>query len=194
MIGFWDTLQLFEKIFWFLAVPSTILLIIQLVMTLTGFDFDSHSADLNGDLSIGHGGDNFMDSFHPFTVKNFIIFFSVFGWTGIVMINSGFSNILTIIFAVILGIISMLVVTAIFFYTSKLAENGSFEIKSTLNQVAEAYLPIPANAKGKGKIHVNTPHGLKELNAITKNELIKTGEQVKIIEIINNDTILVEKS
>ncbi|MFN7273652.1 MAG: serine protease, partial [Bacteroidota bacterium] len=71
------------KTFWYIAIPTSIIFILQTVMTFVGADAtDGLEADFDGDLS---GGDA---PFQLFSLRNLINFLLGFSWSGISLYNS----------------------------------------------------------------------------------------------------------
>ena len=61
----WDTLTTLQKIHWGIALPSTIIFVIQLIITLAGGDADDIDADADSDFD--------GDGMHILSVKSVII-------------------------------------------------------------------------------------------------------------------------
>ena len=78
---------------------------------------------------------------------------------------------------------------------SKLTDDGTLKLKNAVGKLGEAYLPIPENRNGYGKVQVKVQGSLRELQAMTDmNEAIPTGAIVEVLEVINNEILLVKKS
>ncbi|WP_425446782.1 hypothetical protein [Dethiothermospora halolimnae] len=191
-MGNWlNDIPQFERLFWYLAVPFSVVFVIQTILTFTGlggegdFDIDVDGAD----------GDSMFDSgnFPFFSVRNFVIFFTVFGWSGIVFNSNGASKVLTIIVSVLLGLITMFIVASIFYFMSKMTESGNMNLNNALFETGDVYLTIPENRSGVGKVHITIQGSLREVDAITDGEKIPTGSTVRVLEVINNQKLLVEK-
>lgn len=185
--SWWDALALIEKIYWCLALPFSVLLVFQLIATFAGADadVDSDGHHHDGDL----GGD-----FQLFTVKNFIVFFTIFGWTGLGCVQSGISNMLSIVIAAIAGFVSMLIMASIFYFMSRMVASGTLKMKNAVGKTGEAYLRIPAARTGTGKVNINIQGSNRELDAMTMDILeIPSGAIVKVVDIINENTLLVTK-
>lgn len=185
---FFQSMDLLQKIFWFTAIPVSIIFLIQSIMTFAGLDGgDGIDTDLDGD----HSG---MDTpFQLFSFRNLINFLLGFGWTGISCYHVIENKNLLIIISFIVGILFVGMFFLIISQLKKLAENNSFNIENTLNKTAEVYLSIPAGKTGKGKIQVSVNGAVHELEAVTEHEKIDTGAFVKVIKIENNNLLLVAK-
>ncbi|WP_120170392.1 NfeD family protein [Thermohalobacter berrensis] len=182
-MDWWNGITGFEKIFWYFAIPFSLAFIVQVVLTFMGMDGDVDVFDAFLDF----------DSFPLFTVRNFIIFFTVFGWTGIAAINAGFSKTVTLILAIFLALILMLIVAGTFYFMNRLTESGNMDLTNAINRIGEVYIKIPANRKGRGKVHIEIQGSLREIEAVTDGEELKSGEMVKVVKVLNDQLLLVEK-
>lgn len=175
------------KTFWYVAIPTSIIFILQTVMTFVGADAtDGLEADFDGDLS---GGDA---PFQLFSLRNLINFLLGFSWSGISLYNSISNKPLLIFFSLIIGSLFVYLFFVIIKQIQKLAEDNSFKLTNTLNKTAEVYILIPENKKGKGKIMISVNGSFHELEAMTENEQLQTGKIVKVVRIENNNILIVE--
>lgn len=166
-----------ESLLWYITIPFTVLFIIQLIVTFLGL----------GDSDIDFDDDtDFQSSFRFFTIKNFIIFFTVFGWAGLTFLNLGLSNGLVLFLASLAGILVMFLISLLFYFILKLTSDGTIDLKNALNLTGRVYIPIPAKRKGTGKVQITIQDSLKEIEAITDGERLKTGSLVKVIDIYEN--------
>jgi len=96
-----QTLPVIEKTYWLVAIPSTLLLLIQLVITLT-------AGDMHGDTDLHSDGADFADGgLHIFTYKNILGFFTIFSWTGLGFLKMGLGIFFTMAFSMVAGFIMM---------------------------------------------------------------------------------------
>lgn len=187
-----DILQNVEPLlrtFWYIAIPVTVIFIIQTILTFVGGDsMDGVDADFEGDLSDGDA------PFQLFSLRNLINFLLGFGWAGIAF----YSTIPNKTFLITVAVISGIVFVAVFFIIVRiflrLAEDNSFRIEHAINKTAEVYLTIPASRMGKGKILISVGGSLRELDALTDEKApIYSQSTVKIVKIENNNILIVEK-
>lgn len=185
----WESLNWFSKIYWIIAIPSSIAFIIQMVLTFVGGDFDSDmdlDAEIDADTGVG---------FQFFTIKNTIAFFTVFGWTGLGCIDAGLHPFLTILISTIAGFIMVLILSSLFYFMSKMSEDGTLKLKNAVGKIAEVYLTIPKMQAGYGKVQIKVQGSLRELEAMTLDEEdLKSGSLVQVIDIINDQVLLVTKN
>ncbi len=175
------------KTFWFVAIPSSVIFLIQTIMTFIGADAsDGLSADFDGDFS---GADA---PFQLFSFRNLINFLLGFSWSGISFYTSIANKPMLICIALVVGALFVYLFFAIIKQVQKLEENNSFKISSSLNKTAEVYLTIPEHRKGKGKIMISINGAFHELEAMTDHEKIQSGSTVKVVKIENDTVLIVE--
>jgi len=187
-MDFITSLEPLLKTFWFIAIPTSIIFIIQTIMTFVGADAsDGTSADFDGDINDGDA------PFQLFSFRNLINFLLGFSWSGISFYNAISSKLLLIIVAVIIGCAFIFLFFLIISQLMKLSEDASFKIINTIDKTAEVYLTIPAEKSGKGKVLVSVGGSVHELEAMTEGELLPSGKLVKVVKIENNQILIVEK-
>lgn len=222
MNEWWDGLSLLLKVLYCIAFPSTLILLVQTLLSMFGFhdggsghDFsDTSGLDLDvdtnisghGDVDIGHcthdiGCDHNVDGGNPadfasmrmFTLQTIVAFFTVFSWSSIVLVSSGVYPALSTVIGFVLGLATMLLVAKIVQLSVRLAENGTADYKNAIGETATVYIPCPPKDHGLGKVNVMINGQLREVTAINNgDELIKTGTQVRIIDL-QGDTVVIEK-
>ncbi len=185
----WESLDWFTRLYWIIAIPSSIAFLIQLVITFVGGDFDSDldvDAEIDADTGVG---------FQFFTIKNTIAFFTAFGWTGLGCIDAGLNSFFTIFLSVLAGLSLVLILSSLFYFMSKLTEDGTLKLENAIGKIAEVYLTIPKEQGSYGKVQIKVQGSLRELEAMTKdNEDLKTGSLVKVLDVINDQILLVTKN
>lgn len=175
----------FQRVYWYLAVPFTVLLVLQLLATFLGIGGD------DGDDDMGDDGEH---TFKVFTIKNFITFFAVFGWSGITFSQTGLGQFSVIVISTLLGVIVLLIVSALFYFITKLTDNGTMNFQRAIGVTGEVYLPIPANRNGVGKINITFQGSFKELDAMTDSDKkLPRGTIVVVRDVVNGNILLVEK-
>lgn len=183
-----DNLAPLLRTFWFLAIPTSLIFVIQTVMTFIGADAtDGLDADFDSNLEGTH------EPFQLFSFRNLINFLLGFSWGGISFYNSIPSAMLLIILSLLIGVAFVGVFFIIIQQIRKLAEDNSFKLANTLNKTAEVYLTIPEAKKGIGKIMISVGGSVHVLDAITENGRIETGSVVKVTQVGSNNFLTVEK-
>jgi membrane protein implicated in regulation of membrane protease activity len=182
-----ENLDSLLKTFWFIAIPASLLFIIQSIMTFLGTDStDGLEADFDGDLN---GADA---PFQLFSLRNLTNFLLGFSWTGISFYATLSNKSLLIGLSLAVGVLFVYLFFIIIRQVQKLAEDNSFKIMDTLNKTAEVYLTIPEHKSGKGKIMISIKGAYHELEAMTEKEKIPSGSTVRVVKIESNQILIVE--
>lgn len=209
--AWWAALTGLQQIFAVAAIPATVILILQTVLTLLGMsggsDVDAGEADVDldgdGSCDVDHtfGEDTTAaddigdaDGLRLLTVRSIIAFFAVGGWFGVVLVDVGVSEVLAIIGALVAGFVAALLIALFFKWVSKLQANGNLNVKNAIGKQATVYLTIPASGTSTGKITMELQDRYVELEAKTKQaQPIITGSTVRVIDVIDGGTLLVEE-
>lgn len=190
MTKFFEGMSTLLQTYWIVALVGSVIFVIIFIMTFVGGDMDG---DMEADLSELDADDGGV-GFQFFTLKNVIAFFTIFGWTGVTCLNSGYATSTTLIISSIAGLIMMALTSLLFFWMHSLAESGTLKIKNAIGSVGEVYLPIGAERSKVGKVSIKVQGSLRELEALTDSEEeLKTGTVIKVLEIISAELLLVEK-
>ncbi|MFD2942108.1 MULTISPECIES: NfeD family protein [Flavobacterium] len=182
-----DSLPTLLKSFWYIAIPTSLIFLIQTVITFSGLDV-ADGFDTDFDAHLHDGGD-----FQLFSLRNLINFLLGFSWTGISFYSTlGEKPVFLIVTSFVVGVLFVLLFFFVIKQVQKLAEDNSFKITNTLNKTAEVYLTIPEKKSGKGKIMISVNGAFHELEAMTENDRIPSGSSVKVVKIENNNLLIVE--
>lgn len=186
----WAQTGIFEQVFWYITIPSTVIFLILLVMTVIGGDTDTDvDTDIDSDIAAG-------DSipFQFLSLKNIVAFFAVFGWSGIGFIHAGMASWLVIMLATVCGLLMMLLMATLFYLMSRLAESGTLKMKNAIGKLGEVYLVIPAKRGGMGKVQLSIQGSVRTLDAITDEpEKIPTSSIIEVVDVIDDQILLVKK-
>lgn len=189
----WDSISAFEKIFWYFAIPFTLVFSMQMVLTFMGIDWHDSGLDGHDGIDGHHDGDS-LEGFHLFTLRNFIIFFTGFGWAGVFAVHAGFNQISAALFAFIIGLILMFTVAGMFFLMTKLTQSGNIRLTNAMNSSGLVYLPIPGKRSGLGQVQLTVQGSIREMEAMTDEETLPTGTPVTVTEVVNDEILVVKKS
>jgi hypothetical protein len=188
----WNSIPAFEKIFWYFAIPFTIVFSMQLILTMIGIDWHDSDFDVHDAFDVNHDADS-MDGFRLFTLRNFIIFFTGFGWAGIFAVHAGFDPIVTVLIAFMVGSFLMFAVTGILFFMTKLTQSGNVRLTNAINAPGRVYLPIPGKMSGMGQVQLTIQGSVREMEAMTQEDALPTGTPVTVTEVVNDQILVVKK-
>jgi len=129
MQEWFETLSTFEKILWYISIPFTLIFIIQLVLTIAGLDGrklnrkidEEDTEEVIRHADSQNSGRTELVSFGLsfFSLRNFIVFLMVFGWVGVYVYHKGLSRDMTLLFAVLAGVVTMVIFSVLFYLSHK---------------------------------------------------------------------------
>ncbi len=190
MITWWTSLSTAMQVLWAVTLSATLIFVIQTVMTFLGFG--GHDTDF--DLDTSDGAFEADPSMNLLTFRNFVNFCLGFGWTAVLLREKIESGALLIFVSAIVGILLVAIVMWIFKWLSGMQQTGNIDIrKSAVGCEGRVYLTIPGERKGEGKIQITINNAIREYDAVTDGETIPNGRSIRVIEVINDYTLLVEE-
>lgn len=192
--SWWAGLSLVMKILWGVTLTASLIFIIQSILTFIGADADSNfdvdvDTSMDGsDLSNIDGGSNL------YTFRNFINFLLGFGWSAILLQESITSVPVLIIVSVIIGVALVAAVMYLFKWLAGMQQSGNIDVEKVARGCeGTVYLTIPAAQGGEGKVQISISGSVREYNAVTDNEEdLKTGLAIRVVDVVNSHTVLVE--
>lgn len=191
MAEWWNTLSALQHMFLYAAIPFTLILIIQAILTIVGLgghdtDVDT-DMDANTDIDVGsdvdaHEASESVAGFRFFTIRGLVAFFCIFGWTGYALSGTSLGTALIILISVAAGLLAMLLIGLMFYAMMHMQASGNLVYSNAIGKDAEVYIPIPAQRTGRGKVMVEFQQQLVEAEAITDDEQkIPTGTSVRVV-------------
>ena len=193
--SWWVSLSLAMKILWGVTLAASLIFIIQSILTFIGADGGDGGIDTDFDTGFDsevadaavEGGTNL------YTFRNFVNFFLGFGWSAILLQDKIASVPLLIVISVIIGVALVALVMYLFKWLSSMQQSGNINVyKAAAGCNGTVYLTIPAERSGEGKVQITINNSVREYNAVTDGDALKTGTPIRVAEVINADTLLVE--
>ena len=191
----WADLSPVMKLLWGVTLTATLIFIIQTVMTFLGADADGTDFDMDVDTSLdGSDLSNIEGGSNLYTFRNLVNFFLGFGWSAILLQPSVKSTALLIVISVLVGVALVVAVMYLFKWLSSMQQSGNINVyKSAVGCQGKCYLRIPGERGGEGKVQITIQGAVREYNAVTDGDDIKTGASVKVLEAVDANTLLVEE-
>lgn len=212
MSEWWNTLSVMHQIFYLIAIPATVILVLQTILLLFGLggghdidhdvdhDFDhdlSHEPGHNGsptenfapEHEIHDQGPDHLGGIRLLTVRGFVAFFSVCGWVGVASLDLGANPWVSSLLAVLAGLGAMFLVALFLYGMTKLQQSGNIDMHNAVGLTGEVYVNIPRG--GKGKVTLTLQEQFMEMDAVCTSRALKTGEPVKITGITDSNTLIV---
>ena len=208
IINWWNSLDLAAQIFYCIAIPASVILIIQTILTFVGIgdgaeaDADADIPD-DADMPDGVFGNDTVTEAHDFvgleglrilTLRGIIAFFVVFGWVGVVMNAFAIKLYITIPVAFVCGVAMMLLLAIIFRYLMKLRNNGNINNKNAIGVSGKVYLTITPSRQGQGKVQIIVQGAFIEREAVTDDvSAIPTGSEVVVVGVSGQTDLIVKR-
>ena len=209
MVDWWNSLTLVSQIFYCIAVPSTLLLLIQTIMMLIGIGDDaadgaSDALDIpEGDAADGVFGDNEvtevpddfgLEGLRILTVRGIIAFLVVFSWVGIVLESTGAQLLVTVPVSTVCGFATMVLLAFLMRAVLKLRSDGNMDTKNAIGTSGKVYLTIPPARSGEGKVQLLLQGSYVELGAVTDDEVaIPTGSEIVVVGVSGQTDLVVRR-
>lgn len=186
MVLWYESLDTIQRIFAFIAIPSTILLILQTILLLLGIG--------NGDADSDSNFDTGDDGLALFSIRGIVAMLSIGGWSGIAMIELNLNNMLAVPLSVLIGLLTLFGMALLIKVLLQLQSSGNIELLGAIGKTGQVYIPIPANMQGSGKINITLQDKYSEITAMTNDYTdLKTGELVRVIATDEIGILVVER-
>ena len=153
-----------------------------------GFDFDDAGIDADGAETSGFW------LFEMISIRTLTAALAFFGLGGWICLAAGLSPPVAVGGSLVAGYAAMYSVYWSFKQLFKLETSGNLDVRNAIGKTAKVYIPIPASRTGAGKVQVRVQDRIAEYQAVTEEQQpLKTGEPVLVMELVSNDTLLVER-
>ena len=216
MFDWWNTLTIASQVFYCVAIPATLVLLIQTVLMFLGIGEDGDadelpdpgmdaSADMDADGDVdgvfdGDGDGDVLahesgfDGLRVFTLRGIIAFFVVFGWVGVVMDAANLALYITIPVSILCGLATMVGLAFLIRAVMRLRNDGNLDNRNAIGTSGKVYLAIPPSRTGEGKVQLMLQGSYVERNAVTdETEPIPTGCEVVVIGISGQTDLVVKR-
>lgn len=202
IMDWWDSLSVIAQAFYCVAIPATVVLIVQTVLMFIGFGNDDGELGgtddgTDGDIPAdGDASDAFegLEGLRIFTIRGMVAFFVVFGWLGVSLERADVAVWLNVAISAVAGFVMMLALAWLMNLTMKLRSNGNTDNRNTVGTAGKVQLTIPAERSGEGKVHVMLQGTYVERNAVTDEaEPIPTGAEVVVVGVSGQTDLVVKR-
>ncbi len=186
----WSALDLFMKILWGIAIATSLIFLVETILTFIGIDHE-----MDTDFDMADGSFEADASMNLYTFRNLVNFLLGMSWTAILLKSSITSTALLMVIAVIAGGLLVFAVMWMFRWLSQMQQSGNIDVfKLAVGCQGKVYLTIPAARSGAGKVQITINESVREYDAVTDSDTpIKTGTPVRVVEVLDASTLLVEE-
>lgn len=190
MINWWNELDLIQQIFALIALPSTVLIVIQTVLLLIGIGGES---DTDVDVDDVDGIDLPDDGLAIFSVRGILSMLCITGWVAVALLETSLPAGVSIAIAIACGIATLIGMAYLMRAVNKLQSSGNIDVGNCIGKIGEVYIPVPAAGNGSGKVNLTVQEKFSEFTAITTSvEQLKTGAFVRVVAVSESGVLVVE--
>ena len=190
MINWWNELLLIQQIFALIALPSTLLIIIQTILMLIGIGGDSGA---DADVDIDDGIEVPDDGLAIFSVRGVTSMLCITGWVAVALLETSLPQGVSIAIAIACGVATLIGMAYLMRAIYRLQSSGNIDIENCVGKIGEVYIPIPSTGNGSGKINLTVQEKFSEFTAITTSgEQLKTGAFVRVVAVSESGVLVVE--
>ena len=204
MMIWWNSMTGIEHFFALMAIAATLMLLIQTVLLVFGFEgngpddsleVDQSALATSDEVELDHERAEIQDpGLRIFTVRGFVAFFSIFGWCGLACLQGGLSVPLSLLISFPAGLASMVAIALLLKLILSAQSDGSVRLANAVGKSGSVYMRVPAGRTQRGKVNVTVHGSYIEVDAVTdEDEDLFPGQQVTVIGMANPNTLLVVK-
>lgn len=201
MLTLWfESLGLFGQICLCFATPATIVLVVEIILSLIGLSdggvdlpdgVDSDALDVGGEADTSPVD---LDGFHIFTVRTIISFFVAFGWMGVSLSRSALAPVWSMLISLAFGLLVMFLVALLMYGIYRLQSDGTADNRNALGTAGTVYMTIPAQRTGRGKVNVMLQGAYVERDAVTDEATpLPYGTEIVVVGVSGENTLIVSK-
>ncbi|HYD55228.1 MAG TPA: hypothetical protein VEA99_21520 [Gemmatimonadaceae bacterium] len=167
------------------AIAGATVLILQLVGA------GLHEADASGaDVHEASGGHEALShGLHLFSVRAIAAGLAFFGTTGWFATRNGWSQLLALPAALLLGSAGLVAVAFALRQMGRLESDGTLQLANAIGLDGTVHLSIPEQQRGAGKVMLTVQGRLVELPAVTSGPALPTGAPVTVVDVRDDDVL-----
>lgn len=187
-ITWWARLTTAQQVFYGIGLVAGLVTLVLALLTMLGLGH--HDADFSGHE--GLAGDH-VDGSSLLSIKPLTGFFLGFGWGGGIALDYGLSLLVATLIAFGNGAVMMLALAWLIRAIYSLRTDGTRKINDAIGAIGTVYVTLPPNRASGGQINVTVTGRLETLPALNAAlRAIPSGEKVKVVGVVDTNTLLVE--
>lgn len=184
MNEWFSALTLFQQILFVTGAISTLIFLIQFVLTVSGIGGDDY--DLGADGSSSH-----FDFGDLFSIRNAVTFLMGFSWGGLMAHDWGLTHpSLMSLVGFFVGGTFVAVTLFLMLAMSRLRHAGNINLENAIDQQGRVTLSIPGHRSGVGKVSLSIQGRLKEYHAVTDGEKLDRNSPVTVLELAGSQLVV----
>ena len=182
----WSGLPAAQQVFFGIGLLAGVVSLILGVMSAIGLEHHD-VVDLPDTIGWDAGGGGI------FSVKPLTGFLLGFGWAGGIALGSGLGILAATAIAVGSGLSVMGLVVGLLRLILGMRSDGTARISDTLHESGTVYVTVPPDRQAGGQVTVHFRGRQETYMALNRsNRPIPSGERVRVVEVLDSQTVLVE--
>lgn len=171
-------------VYFIIGATGTVLFLLRLATMMIGMDADS-----DFDMDAGdHGG-----AFGLLSMLSIVTFMMGTGWMGLACrLEWGLGSAVSALIAVGFGMAVLVLTSLMMFQMRRLDSAGEYNVRETVGRTGRVYLKVPASGGGTGQIEISVNGRRMIVNALSRREEIASFQSVKVLEVTDDGTLVVE--
>ena len=191
MLNWWNSLIPAQQILALIAIPSTLILIIQTIMVLIGFGDGGDGGDVDADDLLD--GDTDDGGLGGFSVRGVVSMLCMMGWSGVALLETALPMVVSLLIAFAIGVATLFGMALLMKAVYRLQSSGNVDVGNAIGKVGQVYIPIPAGGLAGGKVTITVQEKLIECEAISVGDTaLATGSYVRVTAISEGGVLVVE--
>ena len=201
LIDWFQSLDPQVRPYWGIALVTSVVFAIQMVLTFVGICDTEAGADFGvdmpggADVPDGHG--DTLDTggaMQLFTIRNAVNFLLGVGWGGVCFSGVIASPALLALVALLCGCALVAAFLVMLRLLLRLESEGSYRIGEAVGQTCVVYVTVPQGRSAAGRVQVSFQGSVQELPAMTDGEALPSGTQVRVTQVLGGSVLLVERA
>ena len=217
-VEWWQELGLIGQVLACLAIPASIILLLQAILALIGVGsgvegggietggaevgtggFETDGIEIDGDVDFDSSDyvepPSFSkDAIRIITIRGIVAFLAIGGWAGLVASTGGLKSVWVVLIAVFSGAAAMILAALAINFMLNMQSSGNIDLKYALSQTAEVYITVPPSRTNTGKVMILLQERLVEVEAVTDStEAIKPATIVEVSGLAGKDRLVVRR-
>jgi hypothetical protein len=191
----WESLTSFQQIMFVIAVSSSAVMLIFLVLMLIGVDGSDFDGVDTPDLDVDFLNDEPLSGIgglRILTLKGVLAFLSIGAWTAYLFVDL-LGPIFSSLIGVVLGFVAAFLQALAYRAMMRLESSGNIDYNNAVGKTGTVYMRVPKLKSGKGKVTLVIQERYAEIDAVTEEEediLPKTS--IVIIGLLDPTTLIIK--
>ena len=182
-----------DTVFLICAILGATLLACEIVAGMLGFGHDHDTdTDTGGDTDADHPDGHGNALLGMLSVRTLTAAVLFFGLGGLTARYYGAEDLPAFGAAVGAGVLALYLVAVAMQSLKGLKSDGTARIDRAVGHTGTVYLRVPGAKAGSGKVHLMLQNRTVEYQAVTAGDELPTGKPIKVVAVVNSDTVEVE--